>query len=240
MQNDSAILEGHNDLEKGAYLGAIASIATADREASEEELDYIEALCDSANLSDQQKQAVIRSATELSADELNRCLDILKKSDLKYSLVADLIAFSKSDQNYSEAEKQNVQKISQYLGVNQQQFSLLNEFTQKAASASATPEEMHKPDFLSSLGLKDKLQSAGINQNSFLKGLLGIAGPMILAKMVSGGLGGRRRGGSAFGSGLQNSLGSRSGGLGSIISMLSGGRGFGSAGGMLSKIFGNR
>ena len=87
----NTVLEGYSDQEKGAYLGAVASIATADRQASPEELQYVSALCDAADISESQKEAVIRAATELSGEELNRCLDILKNSDLKYSLVTDII-----------------------------------------------------------------------------------------------------------------------------------------------------
>src|SRR5690242_10320231 len=108
MSENQTILEGYSDLEKGAYLGAIASLATADRQASDEELEYIQQLADSANLSPEQQQIVRDAATELSGEELNRCLDVLKNSQLKYSLVTDLMAFAKSDQDYSEAEQQSI------------------------------------------------------------------------------------------------------------------------------------
>lgn len=238
MENRETILEGHSDLEKGAYLGAIASIATADRSASEEEITHIEELCDAAGLSSEQKDLVIQAATELSGEELNRCLDILKSSDLKYSLITDLIAFAKTDDTYSGEEEQNVQKIAQYLGVNQKQFSLLDQFAEKAVTTDASPEEVTKPSFLSSLGLQDKMQSAGINTGGLLKGLLGFAGPMILGGLLSGAM--NRRGGGGFmqsggGGGLMPGGG---GGLGSVIGMLNGGRGFGNAGGLLGKILG--
>src|SRR4051812_31370402 len=185
MQNNGKILEGNSDLEKGAYLGAIASIATADRSASTEEIDYLSQLCDAAGLSDQQKSSVISAATELSGTELTRCLDILRDSDLKYSLVTDLIAFAKADSEYSEREQQSVQKISQYLGVNQQQFSLLDEFAEKATTTNTSSEKIADPNFLSSSGLKSKMQNAGISSNGLLKGLLGVAAPLILGSMMS-------------------------------------------------------
>ena len=47
--NTTTVLEGYSDQEKGAYLGAVASIATADRQASAEELEYISALCDASD-----------------------------------------------------------------------------------------------------------------------------------------------------------------------------------------------
>ncbi|MBC7948155.1 MAG: TerB family tellurite resistance protein [Chitinophagaceae bacterium] len=236
----TTVLQGYTDREKGAYLGAIASIATADHEASEEELEYITALCDAAGISDQQKQTVERAATELSGEELQRCLDILKTSELKYSLVTDIITFSKSDSNYGEQEQQRVKEISEYLGVDKKQFSLLDEFTDKAAAEDIPAEEKVKPSFLSSLGLTDKMKSAGINTGGLLKGLLGMAGPFILSRMLSGSL---RKGGNmlgGLGGALGGGTGGMGGGLGSIIGMLSGGRGFGNAGGLFGRLLGGR
>src|SRR3712207_24361 len=124
MEQQQKLLKDYSDLEKGAYLGAVASLATADREASEEELEYIRALAESADLSPEQHEAVVQAATELSGDELNRCLDILKTSDLRFSLITELISFAEADQHYTEEEKANVEKIAQHLNINQQQFSL--------------------------------------------------------------------------------------------------------------------
>jgi len=239
MEQQEKLLKEYSDLEKGAYLGAIASIATADRAASEEELEYLETLAESADLSYEQREAVKRSATELSDEELTRCLEVLKSSELRFSLIADVIAFAESDQQYSDAEKNNIEKIAQQLNINQQQFSLLDQFVKKASDANVQPEQIESAGFLDNLGFGDKFKSAGINSNGFLKGLIGIAGPMILAGLVSRGLGGRRGGsGGGFGGGLGNILrpGTGGGGLGSLTSILNGGRGFGNAGGLLGRV----
>jgi len=234
MTTSETILEGYSDHEKGAYLGAIASIATADREASPEELEYIDHLSEAAQLSEKQKQAVQQAATELSGEELNRCLDILKGSELKYSLVTDLMAFAKSDNNYSEKEEENITKISRYLGIDQKQFSLLDQFAD---------ESVHQPEATQAQGLLggrlgNQLQNAGINTGSLFKGLISIAAPMLIGSMLSRG---RGRGGlgGALGGGLGGMLGGgMSGGLGSVIGMLNGGRGMGSTGGLFGRIFG--
>jgi uncharacterized tellurite resistance protein B-like protein len=231
MTDNNKILQGNSDPEKGAYLGAIASIATADRQASEEEMDYIAELCEAADLSSQQKQAVLRATTELSSDELTRCLDILKESDLRFSLITDLMAFAKADENYNEAEQENVRKIAAYIDVNEQQFSLLDQFAEKTKTAQLPSSENNNQHFLSSLGMKEKLKSAGINGNSLLKGLIGFAAPMILSGLLSSRSGRGRS--SAFNSNTGMGGG---GGLGSIIGMLNGGRGFGSTGGLFGKI----
>ena len=241
------VLKDYSDLEKGAYLGAIASIATADRQASDEELEYIDALADAAELSASQKEAVKRSANGMSDDELQQCLDVLKTSDLRFSLVTDLIAFAESDQDYTAEEKSSIEKIAQHLNINKQQFSLLDDFVQKTKTSEVQPQQMQEPGFLGSLGMEDKFKNAGINFGSLSKGLLGIAGPMILAGLLSRGMGGRRRGmggmigggllgGGLLGGGLMGGMGGRGGGFGSLTGMLNGGRGFRSSGGLLSRI----
>jgi len=236
MNQEEKLLKDYPDEEKGAYLGAIASIATADHVASEEELEYIMQLSDSAGISETQKQAVTRAATELSGDELTRCLEILRNSNLRFSLVTDLINFGKSDQDYSAAESQNVEKIASYLNINREQFSLLDQFVNKTAEADVEPEQISQPGFLSSLGLEEKFKKAGIDWGALGKGLLGIAGPMLLANMMSG-----RRGRSGYSSGgLGSLIGglAGAGGTGSLIGGLSGGRGYKSSGGLLSRVLG--
>jgi uncharacterized tellurite resistance protein B-like protein len=226
----TTLLEGYSDLEKGAYLGAIASIASADRQATEEEMAHLTDLCEAAGLAEDKRELVLRAAIELSGAELNRCLDVLKNSELKHSLIADMILFAKADGQYGPEEQAGVEQIAQYLGLNQEQFSLLNQFTDKAAASQAAPEEKASPSFLSSLGMDSSMKAAGINTNGLFKGLLGIAGPMILSGMLSRALGGRRRGGGMFGGGMMGGGllgGGMLGGLGSLIGMLGGGRGFG-------------
>ena len=229
---EDKLLKDYSDPEKGAYLGAITSIATADHAATEEEMDYIMQLAESADLSEEQKQAVHRAAKELTGEELRRCLDILKDSDLRFSLMTDLISFAESDKNYSPEEKASVEKIARYLNINQQQFSLLDQFVKKTKEVQAEPEEIKKPGFLSSIGLDNKFRNSGINFSSIAKGLLGIAGPLFLSNMF-------RRRSTATSAGfnpLQQGIGG--GGLSSIISMLSGGRGFSNSRNMLNRMFG--
>ena len=239
MENKEAlmtesILEGHSDQEKAAYLAAIASIATADKQASPEELNYITNLCDAAGLPDTQKQRVLNAATEIPGEELKQSLEILKNSQLKYSLITDLMAFAKSDSNYSEEESQYVLRVAQQLGIDQKQFSLLNQFADDIKTSEIPAKGVEEPGFLS--GIKEKMQKAGINTGTLFKGLIAIAGPILLAKMFS------RRGSGSKGGGALGGLGGilagagLAGGIGSLISMLGGGRGMGSTGGLLDRI----
>lgn len=266
METSVKILSGISDEEKGAYLSAIASIATADSEASDLEIEHLLHLCEAADLPADQQEMVIAAAKGTNDSDLVRSLDILKSSDLKYSLVTDLFAFAKSDGNYSEAEQQSVKKIANYLGVDDKQYGLLGELADQTNATS--PGAANEGGMMNAFGLGDKLKASGINGGGLLKGLVSIAAPLIIAKMMgrnrssgsssgglggllggltggnnagagSGGLGGLLgglTGGGSGGAGNGGLLGG--GGLGSLIGMLNGGKGMGAAGGLLGRIFG--
>lgn len=252
------LLNDYTDTEKGAYLAAIASIATADHHASPEELAHLEELADAAALSENSKQQVLEAARETSADQLTGYVQTLKSSELRFSLVTDLIAFAEADGNYTPEEKEGVEKIAGQLNINEQQFSLLNEFVHKSGEIPADVQSPAEAQgFMDKLGLGDKMSNAGINMGSLTKGLLAIVGPMLLSKFLSnrkgsgsggigdllggnsGGLGGLLGGNNSGGGGLGDLLGggNKSGGLGSLIGSLSGGRGFGKSGSLLGNLF---
>jgi|SRR5690606_5725242 len=230
LVKSTTILEGYSDEEKGAYLGAIASLATADRTATMEEIDHLESLAEAAVLSSSQREAVVRAAIELSGDELKKCLEILKKSDLRFSLVADLISFAEVDNDYSDEERKDIEKIIEHLDVNKTQFSLLDQFVQRTAQSNKSTEEMTKPGFLESLGLKDQFKKAGINIGS-AKGILGFLGPMLLGGMLSRGFRS-----SGLGNNFDNTRAIKGSG-GSIFSALNSRRIKPDIGTLLSRIF---
>src|SRR4051812_42751726 len=97
--NTESILTGYSEREKGAYLAALASLSTADRQASQQELDHLREVAQAAGLSQQQEQFILQSATDISGEELKKCLDVLKTSQLRFSLITDLIALAKADEN---------------------------------------------------------------------------------------------------------------------------------------------
>ena len=227
MDKQPKFLKEYSDEEKGAYIGAISSIATADKQASEEEMVYLTALSDAAGLSEEQKEYVLKAAKNENGEDLARSLDILRGSDLKYSLVADLISFAESDRNLTPEEKENIERIADQLEINQQQFALLDHFVKRTNTLQPPPEKISSPGFLSALGLDQKFKASGMNLKTMTKGLLGFAGPMILASMV------RRRLGRQAIKNFNLPLGGSS--FGSIISMLTGGKGFSGVGKYLRK-----
>ena len=245
MEPTDKLLKDYSIQERTAYLKAITALATADRSATEDEQYVLEAIIESAELPPADAAAVLSTAgNQFTETQLQESLDILKTSDLRYSLVTDLVAFAESDQQYSDTERRQVEAISAYLGVEQQQFSIIHQFVNKAAATNVTADTAAEPQgFLESLGMQNQFQNAGMNFGNISKGFLGMLLPLIMGKLMNrrnnsgGGLGGLL-GGLIGNNGGGMSGGTGSGGLGSLISMLNGGRGMGNISSMLGKMFG--
>jgi uncharacterized tellurite resistance protein B-like protein len=259
MLQDEQLLNGYSDQEKTAYLCAIASIATADRKATEDEIEFLEAFIDSADLSSAGEQSVIQAANDPSNAYLSQHLDALKNSQLRFSLITDIINFAKSDGQYTAEEQARVQEIAAYLNINQSQFNALNQFVDTADQAHKQGQDVTSQNFMQSSGLGNSFNSLGISP-SFVKGALAIMAPILISRMMnkrgssgrgmrmgsprSGGLLEGLLGGAAGGmfGGRTNTIpglgggsqlgGTRFGGLGSIFSTFGSGRGYGNYGGV--------
>jgi uncharacterized tellurite resistance protein B-like protein len=229
MEQTNQLLQNFSATEKVAYLSAIASIATADRSATEDEIEFLEALSDSADLSAAQEQEVIQAANDPSNANLKRHLDNLKNSELRYSLLADMISFAKLDGQYTAEEQNKVQQIASYLNINQSQFNALNQFVDKADQAHKQGQDVTSSGFMESSGLGNTLKNSGIS-GDFMKGALAVMAPILLSRMMSGGS--RRRGMSGGMGGLGGGLlGGLLGGMASRGTMGGGMMGGGMMGG---------
>ena len=222
---DTQLLQNYSEAEKTAYLSAIAALATADRQASEPEAEFLQHLTQQAGLSQGAAQQVVRAAQDSTNQSIQQNLDALKGSDLRFSLVTDLISFARADGAYSNQEEAMVSKMATYLGVNPEQKATLESVVDQAASVPHDAQDPAKQGFLSGLG--DKLSSVGIPKNALLAGLLGVVAPMVISRVV---------GGASSSAGYGQPSGSLGGMLGSV---LGGGQGGGtSMGGLLGGLLG--
>lgn len=221
-------LKDYPEQEKKAYLAAVASMATPEDQASEEEIDFLTDLCEDAQLSEQDKQEVIREAKSPTNDGFQTYLSSLKNSELKYSFIVDVISFAKADGHYSDEEKERIVSMANKIGVSREQYDVLFEYVDKADHAQN--EDVSEEGFLEKTGLKQKLESRNIPIKGLLTGLVG-------SMLMKGVMGKRHRRGGLLSSLLGGgSTRRRGGGLSSVIGMLSGGRGYRRSGGLLRKL----
>jgi len=227
---EASFLKDYAENEKTAFIGTLASLAIADNVATVEEVELITTLTAEAGITGINKDKIINAAKGFSDDNFNSWLDTLKNSELRFSLVVELISFARSDGQYNEQEKRKIEEISTRLGINGGQFSLLDDFVNKSQENANQSGEPEKKNFLESSGLENIMEKAGISKSGLTKGLIAIAAPLLLAKLF-----GSRKGSLTGGKGMMgNMLGAA--GLTTLLGMLSGGRGFSNTGGLLFQL----
>ncbi len=182
---NTQLLQNYSEAEKIAYLCAVASLATADREASPAEGEFLQALSQQAGLSAEGVQQVVAAARDANNQGIQRQLDVLKSSDLRFSLVTDLISFARADGSYANDEEAMITKMSTYLGINPEQRQTLETVVDQANTVAHDPQDPAKEGFFSSIG--DKLSNVGIPKGALMAGLLGVVAPMVLSRVMGGG-----------------------------------------------------
>ena len=235
---ETQLLQNYSEPEKTAYLSAIAALATADRQASAPEAEFLQRLAQQAGLSDAATRQVLAAADSANNQTVQQSLDQLKSSDLRYSLVTDLISLARADGTYSAGEEEMVGKMAAYLGINPEQKQTLESVVDQAASVPHDPQDPNKQGFLSSIG--DKLSNVGIPKGALMAGLLGVVAPMVISRVMGGGSNNNNGGysqsqgqGGSLGGLLSGAMGSMGGGsgLGGMLGGLLGG-------GLLSGVLG--
>lgn len=256
----SHLLAGYSDREKSAYLGAVATVAMTDSQVNDEEIDFLRTLGEAAQLPADEIDRVIAAASQPSAAHLQRDLDALKGSELRYSLITDVVSFAKADGHFTTEEAEGISKMANYLGVNEAQFKAMAEFVDHSATPVGGGVNAIQPEQLNSSGFGDRFKQLGIPPGA-MQALLTVAAPIVLRAlfknrsannpMAGSGLGGLMgsqggQGGGVAGGLLGQLLGGfgggqaarTGGGLGSMASILSGGRGYRSSRGLLESVMG--
>ncbi|MBC3539640.1 TerB family tellurite resistance protein [Rufibacter sediminis] len=224
-EETTTLLKDYSDQEKGAYLGALATIASADGHVSDDEIQFLQLMSEAAELPENLQQEVVSIAKNPSQISLQRCLDVLKGSPLRFSFITDIISFAKSDGQYTTDEQQRIAEVSKYLGIDQNQFSILDQFVDKANKAQEQGEDPTSQSFLNKSGFGDMFKKSGISPG-MVTGMLGVLAPIVISGMMN-----RRRGG--YGGGMMGGGMMGGGGLGGLLGGLLGGGMMG--GGMMNR-----
>lgn len=248
-------MQKYSEAEKTAYISTIAALASADRSASEQEAQFLTALAESAQLSPGATQQVLAAAHDSTNQSIARHLDALRGSELRYSLVADVISFAQADGKYSGEEKQMLDQMAAYLGVSGEQVQALGQAVQQTQQAPPVQSVEQANTLFGGSGIGDTLRRVGIQPSTLATGMIGILAPILISKVLSGrsgggmgsaggmgGMGGMMGGGGGMGGGLLGALGGLLG-AGVLGGAMGGGHsqqqgGMGGLGGLLGGMMG--
>lgn len=128
--------------ERVDYLMIIASMAGADVSIAQEELRKLRDLCQALELPERELELVLSTARRPTAS-IERHLDALKTSPLRFTLLSDCLSLAYADGEYAKSERKEIASLASALGVNAAQLSTLEECALALAEAAAQGGDSH-------------------------------------------------------------------------------------------------
>jgi uncharacterized tellurite resistance protein B-like protein len=145
--------------ERVDYLAVVASIAAADARLQNSEKAKLRELGRSLDLPEDRMREVLDVA-ERPTGSVERRLDRLKDSDLRFALLTDCIFLAHADNDFGDDEKEEIGRLGTALGVSGEQLAALVEYVvtaRAAARSDDTAAQQHRGEELAG-----KLAALGI------------------------------------------------------------------------------
>lgn len=187
--------------DRESYMVIVASIAAADRRLDSRELEELETQCDTLKLPAKARASVLAACKE-SPEDLTERLAGLHESELRFTLVTDMVHLALADGVKDARETKEIKRISKELGVSADQLAAIEKFvkaTRSAAASGSTAEDLKAVGAEAAAGLAATgvpiaavaIVGGGLNAAQIVAALaaLGLGGGMLAGVGVLVGLG---------------------------------------------------
>jgi uncharacterized tellurite resistance protein B-like protein len=118
------------------YLTIIASMAGADVSIAPEETAKLRELCRALELPERETQQIIDTSHRPTAF-IERHIDALKASPLRFTLLSDCLSLAYADGEYAKTERKEIASLAKALDVSDEQLAALEECARAVAEAHA-------------------------------------------------------------------------------------------------------
>jgi uncharacterized tellurite resistance protein B-like protein len=133
--------------EKVEYLCVVSSIASADGKVSDAEIAKIREFCKTVNLSASSIGRVISAAENPLEVNFDKIFKKISKSELRYTLLTDMIFLAFADTEYTAGEKNEIKQIAKKLDIKEEQLIAIEKYVQailKANDSGNTRDDLKK------------------------------------------------------------------------------------------------
>ncbi len=187
MEENNPLLN-YTEEQRAAYLTVLSSLSLADGEVDDEEAQLVEQMCKDSQLSFKPKMQVLNALYTPDDTDVEASLDTLKETDLKFSLVADILKLVQADGEFTPDEVKEVAMLKSSLLLSDAQYDAVNKYVEMASSLTS---EGITSDFLEKSGLDKKFAELGIPADTFSAGTtvgeaLGKAALGVVSKELEG------------------------------------------------------
>ncbi|MHB2018842.1 MAG: hypothetical protein ACYCW6_17980 [Candidatus Xenobia bacterium] len=164
-------LTDFNESERADYLVVVASMAGSHGNLSSEEVLALRQLCMHFVLGPDARGRVM-AAVSTPPHDLDRIIQHLSHTDLKFSLILDLSAMAWHDGHMGPEDEKEIHNISRQLGIKEESVKVLLQFASKLLKGQ-------HPDLE---GEYKKLEAAGVS-----RGAVAISAMMLTVQVATAG-----------------------------------------------------
>lgn len=189
MERQRHPLTAYPHAERVDYLSVLAAIAAADKTVSDEEITHLRQFCESVEIDEVGIGLIIAALEHPAVVDLQMILPRLAQTDLKFTLLTDMLFIAQADGIVCPAEREEINRIAAMLAISPEQIDVVNRYVETVLAAQTTqrPEADWK------------------ETGSELAGILASAGVPLSAVAIAG---------TVFGNGLSSGLAALGMGLG--------------------------
>jgi len=114
--------------EKEAYLSLVCMISNIDNDFGQEEQNYLKDIFSRAQIFDVKLQeSIIKNNKNFSNNNAQKYCNVLKNSNIRFSLMADLLFIAFSDEVFKPQEEIFIKLIADYLNISSLEYNMLEQ-----------------------------------------------------------------------------------------------------------------
>lgn len=121
-------LTNYSESDKEAYLSIAALVVSADKEVSDQEINNIRNLCKKVNLSIHGIAKIISISENPEESDIEGSLEILRGSELRYTLIIDMFLIAYSDDKVTKDERELIFSIADNLKISRSQVESMRNY----------------------------------------------------------------------------------------------------------------
>ncbi len=121
--------------EKVDYLSIVASIAAADGRVSDDEITQMRQYCETIEIGGIGIGMILNAVEDPSVIDVPVVLERLSHTELKFTLLSDMLFMAYADGVVSPGEREEIEKIAVALGISRDQIAAIDRYIKNVLSA---------------------------------------------------------------------------------------------------------
>jgi uncharacterized tellurite resistance protein B-like protein len=139
-------LKKYSEKEKIAYLSIVATLVLADNNIADEEISNIRSLCKDIELSDEGIAKIISVTENPDTAPINEFIDVMRSSDLKYTLLCDMYFLAYADNKVELYELKHINDIGYKLNLSREQIYVIKRYVDAMMEAGKAEKSAEMKD----------------------------------------------------------------------------------------------